>query len=597
MIQGNPDTIYDFLLNADDEFPIELGKLDLENGKEVDRDADGRVINNSNNRELYRENGIDNIVKIARSFNLGKKQGSTANWGIVDEEDNLFAETVFRPVAETFFSALPDTYGPDVAEILIQNSGRADECMDQILDPEQDPPDPFIGGLSESDRETLTECYMSRVFQAIAVRGLVKTFPVRTDPDGGTPVPIFNILPKNSPSNFSQVFVSNLIPAQTATVFKDISFTVQNLNADNRFVWTMNPNDNLESKLQSVFSPRATANENVNDQNIDFNFPDVTTKGSTGALIFEATMGFDGNAFNNFEVEVDAGQGDLAISEKVSVKWGKNAYVNDKANDIVVHDFDTDSTFDLAPTESASFDAFTVDNDEQGFDIQMTNNPVTTPEDLVDLFNNELDSDYVEFETSGNDKVIASGDAYYFDYESPFKDITNSVDPVTVTINLQIFVPGNNINSLSASGGESFQSTSDEKILRDAPFFDVENNEDWMFISREVAAPPQDIENIDVEAKKFDPDLGLDDAPDPIVDKALNDGYQGFGARAMNYEQDDRQDVEESESLLGDFYRFFKDYVETNYRVVHVGLSQSTPPTPIASVPQPLTIELDRYDA
>jgi len=597
MIQGDPDTIHDFLLLADDEFPVELGRLDFEDDKLVDRDIDGVVLNNSKNKELYRDFGLDNVIEAARSFNFGKKRAVQVQWGIVDQEKNLYAETAFRPIAETFYSNLPDTYSPNAAKILIQNSGVADECINQILDPGQDPVDPYIGGLSYPDRRTLTECYLSRVFQAIAVLGLVKTFPVRTDPDGGNPIPIFNILPKNAPNGFRRVLVSTIIPAESAEIFKDIDFTVSNPDPENRFVWKTNPTDSLEDKLQSVFSPRATANEELEEQDITFNFPNTTTRGSTGAVLFEATMNLDTNApFSDFETSIDAGQGDLQISESIGVEWGRNAYVKTIANDLLVHDFNDDSTFGLGQFESVSFTTFTIDSDEQAFDLQSLPSSFSDPQNLADFFNDKLDSDYVTFEVSGsdNDKVVATGNAYFYDFESPYVTDSTTSGSVTAIINLQLFVPGDQINSLTALGPETFQSTSNEQILRNAPFFDIENNDEWKFVSRELATPPQQLQDIDVKAKQFDPDLGIEDAPDPIVDKAFNIEYQGFGARAMNYESENREEVDEGTSILGDFYRFFKDYVETNYSVMHVGITDTSPPSLAVSPPQQLEIELSR---
>lgn len=594
MVQGNPDTIYDFLLNADDVFPIELGRLDFEDDKTVQRDSEGRIINNSDNRQLYRENGLDNVIETVRSFNLGSRQGSSISWGIRDNEDNLFAETVFRPIAEEFYVNLPDVYGPDAAEILIQNSGRAEECMEEILDPGEDPSSPFIGGLSKEDRETLTKCYFDRVFQAIAVRGLVQTFPVRSEPEGGTPIPVFNILPLNSPNGFSQVFVSTLLPAENADIFENFNFSVSDLDSQNRFVWTTTPDEDLEENLGSVFNPKATANENVSEENINFNFPDTFTRGSTGAVLIEAKLDSDGAVLPDFNVVVDAGQGNLNVVEKLPVEWGINAYVDDTVDEIPVHDFDT-GPFELDVDEEASFSTITIDNEEQSFTIEGPVDPISDPEELVNFFDDELGSDYVTFEVKeSSDVVVAKGDAFSFQFISPFSVVEDSKDLVDVVINLQLYVPGEGINNISSPTVSLLDANGE--ILRDAPFFNIEGEDDWKFVSREVATPPQEIDNIGIEARRFDPELGVEDAPDPIIDKALNGDYQGFGARALNYSQGNRQEVEEGESLLGDLYRFFKDYVETNYRVIHVGLSDSVPTTPIASPPQPLAIELDRYD-
>lgn len=541
--------IIDFLKDYD----VNLGDLDTEGNDQVIRKQDATVANVEDNIEIYRENGLDEVINAAGDFNLDFVQ---------DDTGNLFAETALKPAAEGYYSNIVEPFASQIAEILILNSQSVDECTENSSGPEE-----------------LTECYMNRVFQSIAVAGLTRTFPIRSGPNG-SPIPIFNVVPSTNPSGFSIVFVTTIISKSSSELFVDLNFTVSSpFDKVNRFRWKKSdpPED-----IKDVFNPKATVSDDA-EGNIDFNFDGGTTLGgSAGSVFFDADLSYSGSEFSEFEVNVQYEQGDQTVDTDVKANVGEQAYIKTTASTLALHDFDANGNFKLGsgpPAEEATFEALTIDNTLEEHTIT---GPVdyTASELKTEIEDNINSADYIDL-TIESDKLKASGDVAHLSFDGS----SNTADPMTALFNLPVYVYSDD-PTISNSRLSNIRSIN---VLQSAPFFEGENK--WNFISGSPSPVSESLDSIAIEARAFDPSISLDDTSVPILDKSLNDGYNGFGGTKRNYQTGNREDVSEGESLLEDFFKFHKNYVEENFEVIHIGLNQSSPPVPKVSK-EGLTVEL-----
>lgn len=548
-------TIQEFLRN----YEIRLGDLDTDNGEEVVRDSSGVVVNNQTNQDLYRDFGIDVIIEAAGDFALEH---------VEDEQGNLFADSPVKPLAELYYQTLPDTFGPQTAEILIANSQRVDECEDLVSD------DAYEGGLSDDDFSELTECYMNRVFQAIAVAGLTRTFPVYESP-GGTIIPIFNVVPTNRPSGFSVVLVSIILPTSSSGIFVDLDFTVPPpFTKVNRFRWKKS---NPPEEIEDVFSPKSTVSS---EGNIDFVFNNETLDGSAGSVFFTGDLNFSGGSFSDFDINVQFSVGNQSVDTDVTGVLGENAYITTEASEIELFDFSA-GNFTLTAVESAEFGFLTIDN---GFDQITISGPYSEsdPDDFIsDLESRIQIPDYVEL-TNDNGTVKANGKVAHISFTSPTASDSSTADPMTALFNLPVFV----FDGTPTISNPDIDNIRSIEVVSDAPFFE---DQEWNFISQTVAPISSDLQEIDISAAAFDPSFDINDAEPDIVDKSINSEYDGFGATVRNYQTGARENA--SESIMADFFTFHKNYVEDNFLVVHIGISNSG--TGIVSAPEQLTVTLD----
>lgn len=571
------------------EYDIKLGELETGLGDDVNRESDGLVSlppsqDGEENVQIYRDAGIDEIFNAVIDLNLGF---------IEDDLGNVFADSAFSPVAQAYYNLLPDAQAPDVAEMLLRNSTRVEEC-EKLINPPSDPTsrDPYIGGLSDSDRRKLTDCYLTRIFAFIAIETLINSFPVFDSP-GGSRIPIFNILPSKTPNNFSVTFLTALVAKSNADIFSLKSFSVTNLNQENRFEWKKtNPPE--ASDLNSVFNPKATTTSG-NNEDIEFVFDNGNTRGgSGGSVLFEADMsiGIRSSFSDTSTAEISFSDGGTSETREFEVAFGERLYSKTRADDILLHDFsngDFKLTSTKSTTEQATLDLLTIDNDELEVEVS---GPVTfsNASNFLDFLESELDSEYANFFLDG-DKVRIGGDFVFIVWNTPDAFRESRPDPVTVLFNLPGYVSADSLDDLTNTGGEPFTNSRNVKIYSGAPFFE-EPKGTWRFISDTLNTPPSSsLDQINITANELDPDLGPDDAPDPILDKAFNQEYNGFGADVIDYDTGNRVNAEDS--ILEDFFNFYKQYVEENFAVIHIGLSNSSPPTPIVSGPKQIEVKLD----
>jgi len=536
------------------DYDVNLGDLDTEGNDSVVRKQDATVANVEKNVELYRQYGLDPIIEAAGDFNLEFIQ---------DETGNLFAETAFKPAAEGYYSNIVEPFASQIAKILILNSQGVKECRENASGPEE-----------------LTECYMNRVFQSIAIAGLTRTFPIRSGPNG-SPIPIFNVVPKKNPSGFSVVFVSTIISTASSGLFTDLDFTVSSpFDKVNRFRWKKSgaPED-----IKDVFNPKATVSDS-GDGDITFNFDGGSTlDGSAGSVFFEADLNYDGDKFSEFEVRVEYEQGDETIDTTVKAEVGKQAYIKTTASTLTLHDFDADGKFELSdgpPVEEATFRALTIDNTLEEHTIT---GPVsyTASELKTEIEDNINSASYIDL-VIVNDKLKASGDIAHVEFDGS----ANTPSPMTALFNLPVYVYSDD-PTLSNPNLSNIRSIN---VLKSAPFFQDEDD-NWNFVSGSPSPVSESLDSIDIQARALDPDISLDDTSVPILDKSLNDGYEGFGGTKKNYNTGRRESVPEGKSLLEDFFKFHKNYVADNFKVIHIGLSNSSPPTPTVTT-EGLTVEV-----
>lgn len=556
------------------DYEIELGSLDTEEGESVVRDSDAFVVNNDENIQIYRDAGIDAIVEAAGDFNLEY---------IKDNKENYFAETVLNPIATAYYTLLPDTFGPQVAEILILNSGGVEECLDQVDG------DPYGGdGLSDEDKETLTRCYLNRVFQAVAVAGLTRTFPAYSNP-GGSIIPIFNVLPNNAAGGQQITLVSAIVPISSSEIFNDVSFTIDSgINQINRFRFEK---DDPPEDIENVFNPKETIE---GDGNIGFGFDSETLDGSAGSVFFKGDINFSGGSISSYDVTVEFDEGTETVSTDVEATIGENAYIVSEAGQITLHDFDNDGDFELdssesnpfVPAEEATLEFYTIDNVYQEITISGPYSE-SDPDSFIQDWEDEIDDEKLNYLTFTNDSqtVKLEGRVASVSFSSPNGSDSSQPDPMTALFNLGIYV----FSDSPTVTNSDIDNIREIEVVSKAPFFEKENDEGtWAFITENVAPITSNIEEINISASEFDPGYTIEDAEPDIVDKALNEDYDGFGATVKDFKTGQRKNA--NAPLLEDFFKFHKNYIQDNFKVIHIGLNSSGVPT--VSGPKNLTVEI-----
>lgn len=580
------------------------------------------------NIKLYRENGIDELFKAATELPLNHVEEN--------EYGNVFADSLFRPTVKNenntgYYSAYREEQANVISELLLVNSTGNEECED-LLDEGA-----YEGGLSKSQFEELTECYMNRVFNFLAVKGLTRSFPVYTEP-GGTVVPVFDFLPQNTGSDFSVIFLTALIAAPDPKVFVLNEFSVESgLERKSRFEWkktyTWGKDEEKPQELkdlESVFNPKATVIGE--EESISFNEKDETS-GSAGAVIFEANVepptGTGGEFYDRetkFEPKTTA---EIAFAKpenrqvvELELELGKTAYIKESADPVLIHDFQLEDGEFTNPfgifSESfedggtvyydAILNALTVDNEE--IEVSLTDSGISgeveTPSELKAIFESKVESGYINFFIEGDDKLKVGGDLAFIGYDSAAGSGLGSQrrslpDPIVAVFNAGVYVFEKPVESIENTGGLEFENVKNKKVYQRAPFFESESKErekTWTFVSKEVAARPfEDLSSIGIKANEFDPELGPSDAEDGIIEKAVNGvfdekpKYKGFNSNVFNYDTKSREDVDES--LLEDFFTFYVNYIEENFQVLHVGLDTSAPPVPKVVGPADISVTLD----
>jgi hypothetical protein len=546
------------------DYEFQLGDLDTEDGDSVVRDEEAFIVNNDENIQIYRDAGIDAIIEAAADFNLDY---------IKDEQNNLFAETVFNSTATAYYEILPDVFGPQVAEILILNSGGVEECLNQVDD------DDFEGGLSDEARDTLVKCYMNRVFQAIAVAGLARTFPVYSEP-GGSIIPIFNVLPKNTPSGQQITFVSAIIPISSSEIFTNVNFTIDSeINQIDRFRFEK---ENPPKDIEDVFNPKETIE---GDGNIDFVFEDKNLTGSAGSVFFKGDIQFNESSLDPYDVTVGFEGGDQTVNTDVEAEIGENAYIVSEASEITLHDFN--STFDLSGgtnPEEATLQFLTIDNSYG--EITITGPYSESDADsFIQDWKDKIDEEelkYLDFVNDGG-TVKLDGRVAYLGFFSPEGSDSSEADPITAFFNLGVFVFSND----PTIENSNIDNIREIEVVSEAPFFEKEN-EEWVFITENAAPITSDIQEINVSASAFEPSFSIEDTEPNIVEKSLNAEYDGFGGTVKNYETGQRENAEVP--LLEDFFKFYKNYIEDNFKVIHIGITSVG--TPTVSSPESLTVDI-----
>jgi hypothetical protein len=587
------------------DYEFKFGEIDTEDGKFVIRDEDNVVANTEQNIKIYRDAGIDEIIKSAGDFNLEY---------VKDGQGNFFAETVLTPIATVYYELLPEVFGPETAEILILNSQQVDECTDQVSD------DAFDGGLSEDQRRTLTRCYMNRVFQAIAVAGLTRTFPAYTGP-GGSIIPIFNVLPKNNPSGFQITLLSSIIPTSSSKIFTPVEFTVESpIDKANRFRLEKS---GPPKKIEDVFNPKETVSDE-GDGSISFNFSEKTLDGSEGALFFKGdiTNFSAGSNLGEYEISVEYEQGGETVETEAKAKIGENAYIESEVGDITLYDFsgennefnldpaNTDSDGNVtSPAEEAVLEFYTIDDQYESVVITGSyseDNPDAFIQELKtkieDLESGDKALKYASFKKDG-EKVKFGGRLAYASFSSPQASDQKQADPLTAFFNLPVLVYVSESEEIEdpepTVENPDIENVREVTPVSKAPFFETDEKNKWAFITKNAAPVGSDPQSIDISASAFDPSFSIEDAPTDIVDKAMGEkrgdepresDYKGFGGTVKDYQNGGRKQVNEGESILEDFFKFHKQFIEDNFQVIHIGLTSSG--TPIVSSPESLTVEI-----
>lgn len=143
-------------------YDIQLHFLDTNEGESIDRDEDGFPLTNSNNISLYRDAGIDELVKAMRDLTQKK---------IIDvPPGNKFIQNF--PSVRSFHQQIATPVAKNIATTLIENS-RGAESVDEAL---------------------------ANIWKAVVPNGLMKHFPADSNPSvfnnvpGGKPPPGFALL-------------------------------------------------------------------------------------------------------------------------------------------------------------------------------------------------------------------------------------------------------------------------------------------------------------------------------------------------------------------------------------------------------------------
>lgn len=143
-------------------YDIQLHFLDTSEGESIDRDEDGFPLANANNISLYRDAGVDELVKAMRDLTQKK---------IIDvPPGNKFIQN-FPPV-RSFHQQIATPVAKNIATTLIENS-RGAKSVDEAL---------------------------TNIWEAVVPDGLMRHFPAEQSPQtfnqlpGGIPPPGFALL-------------------------------------------------------------------------------------------------------------------------------------------------------------------------------------------------------------------------------------------------------------------------------------------------------------------------------------------------------------------------------------------------------------------
>lgn len=148
-------------------YPVTLHTLDTGRGQSIDRDGSAFPVVNSNNIQLYRQNGIDNIVTAMQDLTQKK---------FIDDVQNKYAQAGFKGQVESFHQSIFDPVAIGIATTMLQNSR---------------------GGVTR-------EQAFQNLYNAIVLNGLALHFPIGADTQ------TFNLNAPNLPPGFGTLIKTEI---------------------------------------------------------------------------------------------------------------------------------------------------------------------------------------------------------------------------------------------------------------------------------------------------------------------------------------------------------------------------------------------------